>query len=90
MRPFQHANTMDSFAHNHHSNISAGDQPSLDENVSRFKSPCNCCALCEQYLSQTMRNLADKAFELSKKHNLKDEVKLIQEEEKKLEQYLLL
>lgn len=37
-----------------------------------------------------MRNLADKAFELSKKHNLKDEVKLIQEEEKKLEQYLML
>lgn len=35
-----------------------------------------------------MRNLADKAFELSKKHNLKDEVKLIQEEERKLEQYL--
>ena len=41
-----------------------------------------------QYLSQTMRNLADKAFELSKKHNLKDEVKMIQEEERKLEQYL--
>ena len=35
-----------------------------------------------------MRNLADKAFELSKKHNLKDEVKMIQEEERKLEQYL--
>ena len=43
-----------------------------------------------QYLSQTMRNLADKAFELSKKHNLKDEVKMIQEEERKLEQYLQL
>ena len=28
-----------------------------------------------------MRNLADKAIELSKKHNLKDEVKMIQEEE---------
>jgi len=37
-----------------------------------------------------MRNLADKAFELSKKHNLKDEVKMIQEEERKLEQYLQL
>ena len=37
-----------------------------------------------------MRNLADKAFELSKKHNLKDEVKMIQEEERKLEHYLQL
>ena len=36
-----------------------------------------------------MRNLADKAFELSKKHNMKDEVKMIQEEERKLEQYLM-
>ena len=35
-----------------------------------------------------MRNLADKAFELSKKHNLKDEARMIQEEERKLEQYL--
>lgn len=35
-----------------------------------------------------MRNLADKAFELSKKHNLKDEVRLIEEEERKLEKYL--
>ena len=35
-----------------------------------------------------MRNLADKAFELSKKLNMKDEVKMIQEEERKLEQYL--
>ena len=41
-----------------------------------------------QYLSQTMRNLADKAFELSKKHNLRDEVRLIEEEERKLEKYL--
>ena len=36
-----------------------------------------------------MRHLADKAIELSKKHNLKDEVRMIQEEEKKLEQFLL-
>jgi len=35
-----------------------------------------------------MRNLADKAFELSKKHNLRDEVRLIEEEERKLEKYL--
>jgi len=35
-----------------------------------------------------MRNLADKAFELSKKHNLKDEVRMIEEEERKLEKYL--
>ena len=37
-----------------------------------------------------MRNLADKAFELSKKHNLRDEVRLIEEEERKLEKYLQL
>ena len=43
------------------SNTGGSDQQSLDDN----------------YLSQTMRNLADKAFELSKKHNLKDEVKMI-------------
>ena len=36
----------------------------------------------------TMKNLADKAFQLSKKHNLKDEVAMIQEEEKKLEAFL--
>ena len=35
-----------------------------------------------------MRNLADKAFELSRKHEVKDEVSLIQEEERKLAQYL--
>ena len=35
-----------------------------------------------------MRNLADKAYELSRKHDLKDEVELIQEEERKLSQYL--
>ena len=35
-----------------------------------------------------MRNLADKAFELSKKHNLKDEVRMIEEEERKLQKYL--
>ena len=32
-----------------------------------------------------MRSLADKAFELSKKHNLRDEVRLIEEEERKLD-----
>ena len=35
-----------------------------------------------------MRNLADKAYELSRKHDLRDEVELIQEEERKLSQYL--
>lgn len=35
-----------------------------------------------------MRNLADKAFELSKKHNLRDEVRLIEEEERKLDKFL--
>ena len=35
-----------------------------------------------------MRSLADKAAELSRKHGLKDEVRLIEEEERKLERYL--
>ena len=35
-----------------------------------------------------MRNLADKALELSRRHDLKDELELIQEEERKLSQYL--
>ena len=37
-----------------------------------------------QFLSQNMRNLADKAYELSLKCNLKEEARLIQVEERKL------
>lgn len=39
-------------------------------------------------MTEKMRNLADKAYKLSLKYDLSDEVKLIQQEEQKLAQFL--
>ena len=68
---------IDSIAANHYSNHGGHNSQTEGGGATNKSQSDQQSIVDENYLSQTMRNLADKAFELSKKHNLKDEVKMI-------------